>query len=192
MTRGTLTLALAGMILALAGPVAGAEPPAAGAAPQLTQAQAAPTQPASGMEAEHKDAGDRHMSRQQRLQKMCDGADARHQAMMERFEARLKLTDAQKPLWTKVVAAATAAHQAMMSKMCADLGSKPRRLPLPERLAHAEEMAQSHLAQLQALRPAVEELYKALSPEQQKIADSLPIGSPGHGHRHGEHGHHHD
>ena len=179
MTRGTLTLALAGMILALAGPVA--------------QAQTAPTQPVAGMEAEHKDAGDQHMSRQQRLQKKCDGADARHQETMERFEARLKLTEAQKPLWIKVVAATTAAHQAMMGKMCADVGNKPHRLPLPERLARAEEMAQSHLAQLQALRPPVEELYKALTPEQRKIADSLPLGTSGHGgHGHGGHGHHHD
>ncbi len=186
MKRGTLTLAIAGMALALAVPAAGAGTPAPGAAILLAQAQtgdqAEPAQPGPGMMKPHMmDQSDKHRQHGQRMQQMCETADAHHVATLAFSEARLKLTEAQKPAWSKFVEAATAAHQGMIKVVCTDLKDKPRPATLPDRLARAEEMAKARLAHLQALRPAVDELYKALTPEQQKIADTLPLGSPGHG-----------
>ena len=75
----------------------------------------------------------------------------------------------------------------MTKLMCANIEAKQGRQPLPERLARAEEMAKAKLAQIQTIRPALEELYKELTPEQQKIADTLPLANPGQGHGHGQH-----
>jgi len=186
MKRGSLTLAIAGMALALAVPAAGAGTLAPGAAFQLAQAQtddeAEPAHPGPGMMKPHMmDQGDKHRQHGQHMQKMCETADAHHVATLAFSEARLKLTEAQKPAWSKFVEAATAAHQTMIKLVCADMKDKPRPTALPERLARAEEMAKARLAHLQALRPALDELYKALTPEQQKVADTLPLGTPGHG-----------
>ena len=98
MKRGTLTLAIAGLALALTASAAGAADIAPGASP----AQAQP--PAQA------DQADRQAKRAQHMKEMCDNADAHHMAAVARAEARLKLTDAQKPAWSKFVEAATSAH----------------------------------------------------------------------------------
>ena len=119
---------------------------------------------------------------EQHFLKMCETADAHHAAMLAFAEVRLKLTEAQKPAWSKFTETAKAAHQAM-AKLC-DLKDQPPPTTLPERLARAEHFAEAHYTHLQILLPAVTELYGQLTPEQRKIADSLPLGMGGH------HGHH--
>ena len=185
MKRGTLTLAIAGIVLALTLPAGHAG--TTGAALQLAQAQGdGQHEPGETMKPPA-DRGDRQQMHAQRMKEMCDGADGRHMAAIATSEAKLKLTEAQKPAWSKFVEASTAAHQSMTKLMCANIGVKQPRLPLPERLARAEEMAKARLAHIQTLRPAVEELYKVLTPEQQKIADGLPLASAGQGRGHGGH-----
>ena len=76
----------------------------------------------------------------------------------------------------------------MMKAVCSGAKDKPRHLSLPERLAGAEETAKARLAHIQTLRPAVDELYKALTPDQRKIADTLPLGTPGQGGHRSQHG----
>ena len=182
MNRGTLTLAIAGMALALA-------LPAAAGPLQLAQAQgddqAEQARPGPGMMKPHMEPADRQRMHDQRMQRMCDTADAHHVATLAFSETRLKLTEAQKPAWSKVVEAATAAHQGMTKLMCEDVKTKPHPASLPEHLARAEEMAKAKLNHIQTLRPALEDLYKILTPEQQKIADTLPLAMPGHGGHHG-------
>ena len=190
MKHGTLTLAIAGMALALAVPAA-AGTPTPGAAFQLAQAQdddhADHAGPGPGMMMRQqmgedgKGPADKHRQHAQRMQQMCDTADAHHVATLAFSEARLKLTEAQKPAWSKFVEAATAAHQATTKLMCADPKAQTAPATLPDRLAREEQMAQAKLAHVQTLRPALLDFYKTLTPEQQKIADTLPLGG-GHGH----------
>ena len=199
MRHGTLTLAIAGVALALAVPAA-AGTFAPGAAFQLAQAQdddhadhAGPGPgmtpgmgPGSGMMMRQqmgedgKGPADKHRQHAQRMQQMCDTADAHHVATLAFSETRLKLTEAQKPAWSKFVEAATAAHQATTKLMCADPKAQTAPATLPDRLAREEQMAQAKLAHVQTLRPALLDFYKTLTPEQQKIADTLPLGG-GHG-----------
>ncbi len=167
MNRGILTLAITGMVLALTIPAAGAGP--LNGTVQLAQAQ--------------DDKGDKADTPRPRRQRMCDTAEERHKETLATAEAKLKLTEAQKPAWTKFAEAANAAHQSMFQAMCGDAKATPART-LPERLAREEAMAQARLSHLQAVGPSLLELYKALTPEQQKTADHLPLAGHGHDRRH--------
>lgn len=129
--------------------------------------------------------GGGHGGPESHLLRMCESADAHHAGMLAYAEVRLKITDAQKPAWAKFTEAAKAAH-ANLTKLC-DLKDQPAPKTLPEKLARAERFAQARLAHIQTLRPALDELYKALTPEQQKVADTLHLDGPG---PHGHHGHH--
>ena len=193
MKRGTLTLLVAGVALALATPAmaAGWGAPGQDGPFQVAQDDEHPGGPPPGGmmgmvhslmgHGEHSGPGER--GPEGHFLRMCETADAHHAAMLAYAEVRLKLTDAQQPAWTKFAEVAKAAH-ATMTKLC-DLKDKPAPANLPERLARAEQFTQARLAHLQALRPALEELYKTLTPEQQKIADCLPLGGlGGHGHHH--------
>ena len=195
MKRGTLTLAIAGMALALAVPTVNARAMTPAGSFQLAQAQGddqadhGPSGPGMMHQNNGQDSKsnhDKHRQNGQRAQQMCETADAHHVASLAFSETRLKLTEAQKPAWTKVVEAATAAHQTMTKLMCADGKGKTAPANLPARLAQNEQMAQARLSHIQTLRPALEALYAVLTPEQQKIADTLPLGG-GHG-RGGHHG----
>ncbi len=187
MKRGALTLAIAGMALVLTLPAASAETIMPGGLIQLAQAsnQVEPAPAAPDARRPRGDEGkarpDRHRTMTQRTQEMCESADAHHVATLAFSEARLKLTPAQKPTWAKFVEAATAAHQGMIKLMCTDTKGMTPPTTLPARLARDEQMAQARLSHIQTLRPALEDLYKSLTPEQQKTADTLPLGGPGHG-----------
>jgi len=202
MNRRSLTLMVAGIALALAVPAATAWSGTTGrdGAFQLAQAQdeshehatpapgagGAPAMGGQGMMTMHPGTMGRgegeHGGPESHFLKMCETADAHHAAMLAYAEVRLKITDAQKPAWTKFTEAAKAAH-ANITKLC-DLKDQPAATTLPEKLARAERVTQARLAHLQTLRPALEELYKSLTPEQQKIANTLSLGT------HGHHGHH--
>ena len=194
MRHGTLTLLAAGLALTLAVPaVAAGWGPEQGGPFRMAQSddQDGARAPGGmmgmfhGMMGRGDQARDGERGPESHFLRMCETADARHAAMLAYAEVRLKLTDVQKPAWTKFTEAAKAAH-ANMTKLC-ELKDKPAPATLPERLARAEQVTQARLAHLQALRPALETLYKELTPEQQKTADSLPFAGHGHGH----HGHHH-
>ncbi len=131
------------------------------------------------------DAKGRHDGQGRHFDEMCETADASHAAMMAYAEVRLKITDAQKPAWAKFTEASKTAHQAM-TKLCTEFKGKPEPAALPDRLARDEKFAIAELSHIQALRPALDELYKQLIPDQQKLADTLPLCGPDH------HGHGHD
>jgi protein CpxP len=192
MKRGTLTLVIAGFTLALAlPPVTAVSAPVTGNdgfQVALDDGQPVPpppgpdaTLPGPGMTGHgwHKEGG---WDPQEGFKHRCEIGEAHQAAILAYAEVRLQLTDAQKPAWAKFVEAAKAAR-APQAKLCVDLADKPRPATLPERLARIEQVTSARLAQLQAFRPAVEELYQQLTPEQRNLADRL-VRPGGGGHHH--------
>ncbi len=170
MKRSTLTLAVAAAALCLS----------------MSAARAESTN--SSTPHDEKSWHEQHM---QRMERMCQSPSAHHEKALEESEAKLTLTPAQKPAWDKFAETVKAAHQGMIAQMCAKAKEKAEATTLPERLAQAEQKTQARLTSLQAQRAALEDLYKTLSPEQQKVANALPLFAPHdrHGHE-GHEGHH--
>ncbi len=160
----TLVITLAIAALAMTQPLSTASAGAPGGPVQVAPAQ--------------DDKGDTPRPRR----RMCDTAAERHAEILASSEARLKLAEAQKPAWSKFVEAANAAHQSMFEKMCGANKPAPART-LPQRLAREETMAQIKLDHLKAIGPSLLALYQTLSPEQQKIADHLPLAGHDHDRR---------
>lgn len=109
--------------------------------------------------------GDQGMMGQKNLKAMVEGR-------LAYVKTALEITDAEATVWKAFedasranVQGMQAAHQAMMTLM--QSGTAVDRMQ-----AHIT-MMQSRLDALKALQPATEALYKALTPEQQKQADTL-------------------
>jgi hypothetical protein len=107
---------------------------------------------------------------------VCDNLDAFLAAGLAFARTKLALTDSQVPAWNKFSATARDAIEPVR-QACATLPRpeiQPAALPpLPERLDRAERFGDAGLEALRRLRPAVTELYAALTPEQKEIADRL-------------------
>jgi hypothetical protein len=111
---------------------------------------------------------------------VCDNLDAFLAAGLAFGRAKLALGDSQIPAWNKFTATTRDALEPIR-QACAVLprpGVNPAALPLPKRLENAERFGSAGLEALHRLRPAVTELYAALTPEQREIADRL--GPPHH------------
>jgi periplasmic protein CpxP/Spy len=109
-------------------------------------------------------------------QMVCDNLDAFLAAGLAFARTKLALADSQVPAWNKFSATARDAIEPVR-QACATLPRpeiQPAALPpLPERLDRAERFGDAGLEALRRLRPAVTELYAALTPEQKEIADRL-------------------
>ena len=97
------------------------------------------------------------------------------------LKTELKITDAQMPAWTKFSDALLASAKAMEDSMDAmhkrmQFGVPPT---LPEKIDHHTKMAAEHLANLQAIKAALDPLYASFTDEQKKLADGLKIGPMG-------------
>lgn len=114
---------------------------------------------------------------------MCEGRDARTAGLLAYAETRLGITEAQRPAWD-AFRRAVEASDAPMDQACAELANAGRAQSLPERMARMERFGEARLAQLKALRPAVETLYAQLTPEQRQTADGL-MSRGWHRHRNG-------
>lgn len=93
----------------------------------------------------------------------------------------LKITESQMPAWNKfadVLLASAKSMEASMDAMHKQMqsGAAPT---LPEKLEHHAKMAAAHLANLQAIKAALDPLYASFSDEQKKLADGLKIGPMG-------------
>ncbi|MGB6326270.1 MAG: Spy/CpxP family protein refolding chaperone [Methylocella sp.] len=93
----------------------------------------------------------------------------------------LKITESQMPAWNKFADALLASAKSMEASMDAmhkqmQSGAAPT---LPEKLEHHAKMAAAHLANLQAIKAALDPLYASFSDEQKKLADGLKIGPMG-------------
>jgi hypothetical protein len=87
------------------------------------------------------------------------------------IEVRLDLTPEQRPLWDKLKEAAQAGIE-KQRQVCESIGAEENHPPtVLDREARAEQFLAARLALLQSTRPALEALYKALSPEQRALLD---------------------
>jgi hypothetical protein len=90
------------------------------------------------------------------------------------LQAELKIAEAQKPAWNAYADVLRSNSQVMLSmhKQMLEAFRQKDRTSL-EWLDLRIQMMKSHLAALEALKPATEALYKVLSPEQRQNADQL-------------------
>jgi LTXXQ motif family protein len=106
-------------------------------------------------------------------QQACVDRIARRAGFVAAMGVKLNLTADQKPLWDKLVAS-TQSAQDNERKLCealpatADARGKET---VVDRLNHRQQMLQAKLQGLQQTGPAVEALYKALTPEQKAMVD---------------------
>lgn len=98
------------------------------------------------------------------------------------LKAELKITGAQMPAWNKFADALLTAAKSMdefmdaMHKKMMESGAVPS---LPDKLQHLAKMAAVHLANLNAIKAALDPLYASFSDDQKKLADGLRIGPMG-------------
>jgi len=131
-------------------------------------------------------------------QTMCDEHHAHAAGKLAYLEARLDLSDAQKPAWQHWKAARQASAEQLW-KACHQ--AKPGfTLPLPERQAQHLQMMSLMQQGLQSEQPALTALYATLTEAQKKVLDQqnqlfgegrhhmgqMGEGSQGHGRHHGD------
>lgn len=112
-----------------------------------------------------------------------ESRDARLAGMLAYAETRLGITDEQRGAW-ETFEQEVRTSTGPMDRLCEQIGTAERPSTLPERMARFEQVAEAGLAQLREIRPAVETMYAALTPEQQKTADKMMRRGPRGHHRH--------
>ena len=110
----------------------------------------------------------RHMMMQREdPQDRCVDRLAWRAARRAYVETKLNLTAQQQPLWDKVQSAAQTEEQ-KERQLCSTL--KPgAELTMLDRMDRMQQFLSARLEALQAVRPAVQAVYQALTPEQQAI-----------------------
>jgi hypothetical protein len=112
-------------------------------------------------------------------QQMCSDRYARHVGQIAYLEARLSLSDAQRPLfasWKDVILSSAKSRESQCLAMRPDFAHPPSLL---DREAHLHDRLQQRLAEMDAQRPAMTALYQSLSPDQKRIFDGIGRGHPG-------------
>ena len=114
------------------------------------------------------------MRRMMQLQpkQRCEERLARRAGMIAYTVARLNLTAEQKPLWDKVQGQLQAAAD-RERQLCAGLKSRDENAQqtILDRVNRREQFLQARLQGLQQVKPLLEQLYQALTPEQKVIID---------------------
>ena len=102
----------------------------------------------------------------------CEERLARRAGMIAYTVAKLNLTPEQKPLWDKLQSATQAAAD-KQRQLCASLKPEAERgqETVLDRVNRREQFLTTRLQGLQQTRPALEQLYQALTPEQKAIID---------------------
>jgi LTXXQ motif family protein len=98
------------------------------------------------------------------------------------LKTELKITEAQMPAWNKFADALLASGKSMeeaIDAMHKNMMQSGAALSLPERLEQHAKMAARYLANLQAIKAALDPLYASFSDEQKKLADRLKVGPMG-------------
>ena len=106
-------------------------------------------------------------------QKACVERLARRAGFVASVGFKLNLTDQQKPLWDKVLAA-TQTAQADQRKLCDALPASAQdrgKETVIDRMNHRQQMLQAQLQGLQQTEPAVQALYQSLTPDQKAVLD---------------------
>jgi hypothetical protein len=98
------------------------------------------------------------------------------------LKTELKITEAQTPAWNKFADALLASAKSMEESMDAmhnKMMQSGAAESLPEKLDNHAKMAAAHLANLQAIKTALDPLYASFSDDQKKLADALKTGPMG-------------
>ena len=111
----------------------------------------------------------RHRMMRRSPQAWCEERLARRAGLRAYIAAKLDLTAAQRPLWRKVQAAARS--EARAERQLCDAMKPGAETSVIDRLDRMQRFLTVRLDGLKKAKPAVEALYKALTPEQQKIID---------------------
>ena len=118
---------------------------------------------------------------------MCEDHEARTAAKLAYVEAKLGLTDAQKPLFAKLRQAEIDSANKQKTACLAEAPPKPDAKPtVLDREQKEETMLQAKLQSLQSTRPALKAFYDSLTDAQK---DSFNHMHEGHGRGHGHWGH---
>ncbi|HKS88531.1 MAG TPA: Spy/CpxP family protein refolding chaperone [Stellaceae bacterium] len=110
----------------------------------------------------------RHMARMSPKQR-CEERLARRAGITAYTVAKLNLTTQQKPLWDKLSGQLQAAAD-KERQLCQALRPADQQTIL-DRVGQREQFLSSRLQALQQVRPALEQFYQALTPEQQAIVN---------------------
>jgi periplasmic protein CpxP/Spy len=116
----------------------------------------------------------------------CKSHFARVAGKLAYLQADLSITDAQRGAfdqWKSVVLSSAKEHSDACLARAADGQQQMHHHDALERNARMEKMLEARLAQLKAERPALENLYASLTPDQKKEFDRAEMF----GHRHGHH-----
>jgi len=105
-------------------------------------------------------------------QQRCEERLARRAGMIAYTVAKLKLTPEQRPLWDNLQGLMQAAGD-RQRQLCASLKPAEERgqETVLDRAARREQFLAARLQTVQQTRPALEQLYQALTPEQKAIID---------------------
>ena len=160
---------------------------AAFTAPAFAQSQADGAQP---MHAWHKPSAEQMA--QWRTER-CKSRYAHVAGKLAYLQADLQITDAQRGAfdqWKSVVLSSAKTHSEQCLAHSADAKPMEHHHDALERNARMEKHLEARLAQLKAERPALENLYTSLTPDQKKEFDRAEShhhhGPMGHGHMGGE------
>jgi hypothetical protein len=113
-----------------------------------------------------------HRMMQLSPQQRCEERLARRAGMIAYTVAKLNLTSEQRPLWDKLQSQMQAAAD-KQRQLCASLkpaGERGQETIL-DRLNRREQFLTARLQAVQQTKPALEQLYQALTPEQKTIVD---------------------
>jgi hypothetical protein len=102
-------------------------------------------------------------------QQRCIDRLAWRAARQAYVETELNLTSEQRPLWDKLQGIAQSEQQ-RERPLCNQLKS-PEEMTMLDRLDRAQAFLSARLDALNAAKPAVQELYQSLTPEQREIFD---------------------
>jgi hypothetical protein len=113
-----------------------------------------------------------HRMMQMSPQQRCEERLARRAGIVAYTVAKLNLTAEQKPAWDKVQSQLQAAGD-RERQLCATLknaGPRSNETVL-DRVNRREQFLQAHLQDLQQIKPALEQFYDSLTPDQKAIVD---------------------
>ena len=117
----------------------------------------------------------RMMMRRLPPQQRCEEHLARRAAMIAYTVTKLNLTAEQRPLWDKLNAVIQAGTE-RQQQLCAALKQQPQagQRTVLDRVAWMDQMLSTAAQSLHEARPALEQLYQKLTPEQKAIIDQPP------------------
>jgi hypothetical protein len=113
-----------------------------------------------------------HRMMQMSPQQRCEEHLAKRAGVIAYVVAKLNLTNEQKPLWDKLQGILQT-NADKERQLCAGLKPESARgqETMLDRLSRREQFLSTRLQGLQQAKPAVEQLYQALSPDQKAIVD---------------------